>query len=102
MLANGGSGSPTYPHPASTTARPEAAPTLPIRIRCALQTYLIGCTLHVEDAGLGLTHALGGVFHDRAPRLVATGHRVHRDFQEVTLAHQVLQALWRLLLVVGV
>src|SRR5215470_9701642 len=85
-----------------TAASVAAGPTLPIRIRCTLQTYLIGCAFHVEDAGLVLAYALACVFHDEPPSLVAAGHRIDGDFEEIAFADEILKSLRRLLLIVGV
>src|SRR5437016_8371713 len=68
-LASGGSGSPMYPHPVAS----RAATTLPVRIWRSIQADLIGVALHIENARLGLVHALAGVFHDGAP-LIGTIH----------------------------
>ena len=78
-----------------------AATTLPVRIWRSIQADLIGVALHIENAGLGLVHALAGVFHDGAP-LVGAIHGIDGKFAEVAFGNQVLQILGGLLLVVGV
>src|SRR5580698_2370266 len=58
--------------------------------------------MHIPDTGLLLADALGGVFHHRAPLRGVVVHGVGGNGAEVSVSHQILQALRTFALVVAV
>ena len=72
----------------------------PLRIWSSFETGLVGQTAHVVNARLGLVHTGESIFIDNPPLVVACD-RVYRNLPEIALAHQVIQRLRRLLLIVG-